>query len=216
MTLPSTPPRLHRHAILTTPTLPPYEGPLYEYWLHGGGVALRAERPQLHACIPLGGATVRGLPTLAPTVTLSVPPVPAGALALMLDRARSARDPAGHPREILFHLRWGGLRWKLDIPPQVGTPGAVQPTAGDAASSYAQALIEVHSHHSMRAYWSTTDDQDEQGFRLYGVLGTIFSRPVLRLRVGVYGVFHEIDPTGVFQLPPELHTTWTPTGDPQP
>ncbi len=149
---------------------------------------------------------MRGLPALAPTVTLTVPRVPAGALALMLDRARTTRDPAGHPREILFHLRWGGVRWKLDIPPQVGTGGAVRPTAGDVASSYAQALIEIHSHHGMRAYWLATDNQDEQGFRLYGVLGTVFTQPVLRLRVGVYGVFYEIDPATVFQLPPDLNT----------
>ena len=46
-------PCLHGHGILTTPTLPPYVGPLFEYWLHGGGIAVRAERTHLRACIPL-------------------------------------------------------------------------------------------------------------------------------------------------------------------
>lgn len=203
MTLPPTGlrSRLHRHAVLTTPDLPPYVGPLYEYWLHGGGIAVRASRPDLDACIPVSCTPVRGLPVLAPHVALTVPLVPSGVLDLLLDRAQRARDSAGRPCELLAHLRWGAARWRLDLPAQQGTPTAVRPTDGGPDSSYAQALIEVHSHHAMRAYWSDTDDRDEQGFRLYGVLGTIFDRPVLRLRVGVYGVFYEIDPATVFRLP---------------
>ena len=194
---------LHGHHILTTPTLPPYVGPLFEYWTHGGGLAVRAERTHLHACIPLSTALVRGLPTLAPTVDLALPRVPSGAVALMLDRARAAQT-AGRPIEILFHLSWGGERWRLDIPPQSGNATRVQPTAGGPGSSYATALIELHSHHTMPAFWSGTDDADEQGFRLYAVLGTVFTQPTLRLRVGVYGVFYEIDPAAVFALPPEF------------
>jgi hypothetical protein len=36
----------------------------------------------------------------------------------------------------------------------------------------------------MKAFFSGTDDADEQGFRLYGVLGSIFERPTFMLRVG--------------------------------
>ncbi len=50
MTTPYTPPLLHRHAIVTTPTLPPYEGPLYEYWLHGGGSRCAPNGP---SCTPV-------------------------------------------------------------------------------------------------------------------------------------------------------------------
>ena len=196
-------PRLHGHGILTTPTVPPYVGPLFEYWLHGGGIAVRAERADLRVCIPLSTAPVRGLPTLTPTVDLARPRVPSGAVALMLARARAAQV-AGRPIEILFHLSWGGQRWRLDIPPQSGCLTRVQPTGGGPDSSYATALIELHSHHTMPAFWSGTDDADEQGFRLYAVLGTVFTRPTLRLRVGVYGVFYEIDPAAVFVLPPEF------------
>ena len=196
-------PRLHGHHILTTSTLPPYVGPMFEYWLHGGGLAVRAERTHLRACIPFSPAPVRGLPALATTVELALPRVPSGAVALMLDRARAAQT-AGRPSEILFHLSWGGERWRLDIPAQTASATRVQPTAGGPGSSYATALIELHSHHTMPAFWSGTDDADEQGFRLYAVLGTVFTQPTLRLRVGVYGVFYEIDPAAVFALPPEF------------
>jgi hypothetical protein len=39
-----------------------------------------------------------------------------------------------------------------------------------------KSFIEVHSHHH-ESFFQQTDDKDEQGFRLYGVLGTIFNRP---------------------------------------
>ncbi|MBV8715456.1 MAG: hypothetical protein JOZ65_10355, partial [Chloroflexi bacterium] len=35
------------------------------------------------------------------------------------------------------------------------------------------AIVEVHSHHMMRAYFSATDDRDETGRRVYGVLGRL-------------------------------------------
>src|SRR5256885_8021306 len=35
------------------------------------------------------------------------------------------------------------------------------------------AVVEVHSHHAMRAYFSNTDDRDETTRRVYGVLGRL-------------------------------------------
>ena len=43
----------------------------------------------------------------------------------------------------------------------------------------------------MRAYFSDTDNRDETGFRIYGVMGEIFSNPQIRMRVGIYGHFYE-------------------------
>ena len=46
------------------------------------------------------------------------------------------------------------------------------------------AMVEVHSHHAMRAYFSATDDRDETGRRIYGVLGRLAGpRPEIALRV---------------------------------
>jgi hypothetical protein len=46
-------------------------------------------------------------------------------------------------------------------------------------------LCELHSHGLLPAYWSATDDADEQGARLYAVIGRLAARPEIRLRVGV-------------------------------
>lgn len=191
------------YQILTDGVPPPLTAPLYEYLLAGNGIFVRGQRTGLEACIPVAHAAVRGLPPTSGAATLTVPRVPVGALTRMLDLARGAKRH-GAPIEILFHLEWQAAcaRWRLHLPPQAGSAGRVAPTDTGPDSSYAHALIEVHSHHAMEAFWSGTDDADERsGFRLYGVLGMIFTRPVLRLRVGMHGYFLEIPAGQVFDLP---------------
>ena len=93
-------------------------------------------------------------------------------------------------------MRWDGQGYRLVVPPQVGTSAslAYQPPAGVVA--------EFHSHGSSRAFFSATDDRDEQGLRIYGVVGRLDAlRPELRLRVGVYGHFGPLDWPQVFDGP---------------
>jgi PRTRC genetic system protein A len=92
--------------------------------------------------------------------------------------------------------------WRLAIPEQERSATSCKPIGAAVApgGSYEKAVIEVHSHHSMSAFFSSTDDKDEQGFRIYGVLGTIFDRPTLRLRIGVYGQFWEVPAEDFFEL----------------
>lgn len=59
-------------------------------------------------------------------------------------------------------------------------------------------IMEFHSHHEMSAYFSGTDDGDEVEFRIYGVLGSILSRPTARFRVGLYGHFMDVRLEQVF------------------
>ena len=63
-------------------------------------------------------------------------------------------------------------------------------------------VAEFHSHGSARAFFSATDDRDEQGFRIYGVVGRLDAPlPELRLRVGVYGHFAPVDWRQAFDGP---------------
>jgi hypothetical protein len=85
------------------------------------------------------------------------------------------------------------------MPPQERGLAFVRPIG--PAPSYETAVVEVHSHHGMAARFSPTDDADETGFRVFGVLGEIYTQPTLRVRVGLYGHYWEIPATWVFQLP---------------
>jgi PRTRC genetic system protein A len=194
---------LVKHRIADRLPLPPIEAAMYEYVMAANGLFKRGRREGLEATVPVHYCEIRGgLASVEPEIVLHCPKVPQQAVEAMLTMARSERDARGRPVEILFHLAWSeGHGWRLTAPEQIGTAGDVRPLQAGTDSSYANALIEVHSHHQMGAFWSSTDNKDEQGFRLYGVLGDIFDKPRFRVRVGLYGHFWEVPAESLCNLP---------------
>ena len=179
----------------------------------GNGIFLRGARKEFEAQFCIVPCVVRGLAELETSLELKTPHVPCETVLEMVARARAARDTEGRPCEIVFHLEFDetGI-WRCIVPNQSQTPTRARPNDDSPASSYARACIEVHSHVDMHACFSSMDDQDEQGFRIYGVLGMISTAPVLRLRVGMYGRRHDIPAKWVFDLPPEIADAVTGDG----
>ena len=49
-------------------------------------------------------------------------------------------------------------------------------------------MVHLHSHHALRAFFSATDDADERGLALYGVVGRLdTAAPEVALRAGAFG-----------------------------
>ncbi len=186
--------------------LPPIEANLYEYVLAGNGLFVRGERRELSVLLPIASFETRGLATVKAHLELRIPHVPPSALLIALDRARKARDHHGFRVEIVFHL-WvdDTSRWRLEVPEQMQGSARVQPLDDSAESSYARALLELHSHADMAAQFSAEDDVDEAGFRLYAVLGHVGKYPKLRVRVGLYGYRWDVHAREVFDLPAEIY-----------
>lgn len=197
---------LANYLVVRTPELPALAAPLYEYLLAGNGVFIRAKRPELEAQVPVSLCEVRGLAEIKPYVLFNLPSVPGELLTEMLMQSRQAVGEHSQLNEIVFHLCWSGDRWQLEVPEQTQAHCRCKPVNDGPGSSYARALIEVHSHHNMPAFFSATDDADETGFRIYGVLGQINSpyQSELRVRVGVYRNYLEIPADWVFELPNEI------------
>ena len=86
------------------------------------------------------------------------------------------------PGDNLQQARASGLVKSSDLP--------------DLDRQLAGVLLDLHSHGNMSAFWSQTDEGDEQGFRAYGVVGRLDTQPEIRLRLGVYGYWFPI-PVGV-------------------
>ena len=163
----------------------------YDYVLGSEGVYVQSRSAHLTARVLVAPGTVRGLAPVAEKLQLTHGPIPAQLFELGLRWFQDAPDT-----ERFFAVRWDGRRLPAGGPPQTGTATrlAYQPPAGVVA--------EFHSHGSSRAFFSATDDRDEQGFRIYGVVGRLDAlRPELRLRVGVYGHFAPVDWTQVFGGP---------------
>ena len=163
----------------------------FDYVLGSGGVYVQSESANLTARVLAAPCEVRGLAPVAEKVTLSHGPIPARLFELGLRWFRDDPDT-----ERFFAVRWDGRSYRLVVPPQAGTATSLAylPPAGVVA--------EFHSHGGSRAFFSATDDRDEQGFRIYGVAGRLDNdRPELSLRVGVYGHFAPVEWAQVFDGP---------------
>jgi len=189
-------PTLIKHHIYTGQPLP--EPWPYDYVLDGAGLLKRASTPHFETALRVASVGVAGLPTLGASLTLKVAPVPAALLRQVVAHARQAGGGGKllYPVEQMYHFHWLDGRWRVSLPRQQATTGQVSYAGGNALTI----ALDLHSHHQMGAFFSGTDNRDEQGCRLYAVLGRIYTRPEIKLRVGVYGDFMEIQPGLLFEL----------------
>lgn len=62
-------------------------------------------------------------------------------------------------------------------------------------------VMEIHSHNTMHAFWSCTDDADETLPMLYGVIGRLDSKkPEFLVRCACFGRHQDLDISDVFML----------------
>lgn len=179
--------------------LPANDALAYQYILAGNGVFVRAEPRFFTALLPVTACTVRGLPPLRPIFQLLVPRIPARLLDAVLADARRARRPGdGRPdnglNEVLYQFHYHRRAVQVKKPAQQTTPTSVTTAVANAASI----ICDLHSHGNMRAFFSQTDNADEQGARLYAVIGRLGSEPEMRLRVGLYGYWLALPLTASF------------------
>ena len=163
----------------------------FDYVLGSGGLYVQSQGAHLTVRVLVAPYEVRGLAPVSEIVELAHGPIPAGLFELGLRWLREDPDT-----ERLFAVRWDGRDYRPVVPEQEGTASSLtyRPPAG--------VMAEFHSHGSSRAFFSKTDDGDEQGFRIYGVVGHLDTdRPELSLRVGIYGHFAPVDWPQVFDGP---------------
>lgn len=61
-------------------------------------------------------------------------------------------------------------------------------------------VLQLHSHNSMDAYFSKTDNNDEKSFLIYGVVGRLNQElPELKIRAGVNGYFYDLPAEYIFE-----------------
>lgn len=195
---------VHYH-LATTPNPPPITAPLYEYVIAGNGLFKRARRDVMSATIPICEGRISGLAPVKPELITNFDRVPEALVRRILELATQA---ARHGLEALFYLSLQSGQWRLDIPRQIQTYDSVEPCEKGAGSPYERAVIEIHSHHRMPALFSSDDDRDETGFRIYGVIGSLNPArdywPVINLRLGVYGDWRQLQADRILEMPPAL------------
>jgi hypothetical protein len=163
--------------------------------LDGAGVYLAAATPNVSIRIRVASASVPGLPVVPMGVSLTYGRIPERLWGLIVETARTAM-----PNEVLLAIvarapadgevlvGAAGPYWLVEPQLDESGRGDWRPQKASAcvvrATPIHDAIVEVHSHHVMRAYFSATDDRDETGRRIYGVLGRLDGpHPEVALRV---------------------------------
>ena len=153
----------------------------HDYIMARDGLYVRAGNGLIQATMQIAKAGIPGLDALREEVSLAGGPIPRRMIA------QGVRWMAENPEtERLFAICLEDGRYLLQVPEQSGAA---------ASLSYVpprNAVAEFHSHGTGPAFFSRTDDQDEQGLRIYGVVGQLHRRrpqPRPEVRLGIYGHF---------------------------
>ncbi len=159
----------------------------YSYILAGNGVWIETEGKFLAVRIMVAPGYIRGLAPLGEKVVLRYGKIPAHIFNLGLNSLYVNPDAE----------RYAGITWKdgyhIYIPDQKGSGGRVEYQVGD------DVVMDLHSHGHMPPFFSSQDNRDEQGLKLFVVVGKLEdARPSVKLRVGVYGYFEDLPLADVF------------------
>jgi len=133
--------------------------------------------------------------------TPALPPVPLRQLQDIISFFKMMAKDGNN--EALANLYWDKQDEKFitDIPQQSVSMFAVKGQINPAYDNdrYIH-YMDIHSHNSMGAYFSATDDADEKATRVYAVVGNVLSYfPEIKVRISNGGKFLEIDPCVVFE-----------------
>lgn len=131
----------------------------------------------------------------------ALPPVPLKRLQDILGFFKMmARDGNN---EALANIYWDKVDeiYITDIPQQsvsmFSVKGEINPAFDNDRYIH---FMDIHSHNTMPAFFSATDDADEKATRVYAVIGNVLSYfPEIRVRISNGGKFHEIEPGVVFE-----------------
>ena len=164
------------------------EGVFFNYILAGNGLFIRAENDHLAATVCIAPVEVRGLAPLEHSIQLLHGRIPMYFVELALSVLLTKPDI-----EQYVALTWQGS-YSLGVPSQEQTPGSV------TYETLPDTVLDIHSHVvGIPANFSSQDDIDEQGFRIYAVAGDLQNLcPTIALRLGIYGYFMPLNNEEVF------------------
>jgi PRTRC genetic system protein A len=162
-------------------------GLFYDYVVAANGVFICAENPLLRATVQLAEASIRGLRPMFNAVYLKHGKIPGALYHLATSIFMADRH-----REQYLAVVWDGV-YHLKTPQQTGDATTVH------YEKVPNTILEFHSHGEMGAFFSGIDNQDEQGFCLYAVMGDLERLiPDVEMRIGAYGYFNEVRLSEVF------------------
>lgn len=164
-------------------------GLFYNYILAENGLFIRARNPLIEGAICISPVEIRGLSPLEERIELVHGKIPRHLYDLSLSVLMASNN-----REQYLAITWED-EYRLRLPTQERNSASVK------YENLPSSVMDIHSHGTMRAFFSEMDDQDEQGLKLYMVVGRLDTLlPEVEMRVGVYGYFAPVQREEVFSV----------------
>lgn len=153
-------------------------GLFYDYILAENGLFIRAQNPLIEGAVCISPVEIRGLSPLEKRIELVHGKIPRHLYDLSLSVLMASSD-----REQYLAITWEN-EYRLRMPAQERNGTSVK------YESLPSSIMDIHSHGCMKAWFSGIDNTDEQGLRLYMVVGRLDTLlPEVEIRLGVYGYF---------------------------
>jgi PRTRC genetic system protein A len=156
---------------------------------------------------------VPGLAQLVPHVQFRTHEgrIPGQLLGAIFDHARQAGDGGAisRPVEQQYFITWRADQprpFRVALPRQETTATRVR----YEMTVQGQVLVDIHSHHAMNAYFSSTDDRDDSGLSISAVVGQIFDRSEVCVRANVYGHHAALPALTIFDRLVDCRDTYKP------
>ena len=164
-------------------------GLFYDYILAENGLFIRARNPLIQVAVCISPVEIRGLFPLEERIELVHGKIPRRLYDLSLSLLMASSD-----REQYLAITWEN-EYRLRLPAQERNQARVE------YESLPSSVMDIHSHGRMKAWFSGTDNTDEQGLRLYMVVGMLDTLlPEVEIRLGVYGYFAPLCVEEVFDV----------------
>lgn len=145
---------------------------------------------------------VEELETCSEGFKMNLPKIPANLFAQLL---MFFYDYACFEVEVMGVFYWDSEneRYVLDVPQQEVSKTRIDASYSDFPQHFIK-VAEIHSHNTMKAWFSDIDDEDEMGTMLYGVVGNIRkgnNQIVFDMctRAGVAGKFIPLEPETIIE-----------------
>lgn len=104
--------------------------------------------------------------------------------------------------EAMVYVYWSFVdeKYYIYVPKQKVSKNSVDTFLPEMDEDKFLLVMEIHSHNTMEAVFSSTDDKDERATRLYSVIGRLDKLfPDITTRISVGGKYVEINPSYVFE-----------------
>lgn len=155
---------------------------------------------------PVGAFTAQAgnlpeFPDVVPGFQMSVPKIPMSLLLFIWDFFAGISEK--YALEALAHILYDTKRNKyiVRIPKQKLTHTSVDSVMEEEYPEHLIHVMDIHSHNTMPAEFSSIDDEDEKPTRLYAVMGRLDKiLPDITVRASCGGKFIPIEPADVFDI----------------